>query len=139
MFILVSLRKVTLKQADVVYGVTMQREGLSEMIANFDVSRISDEDERRAVEEAQKRVEEQLGGTAAEEPPEEEMRRAVEEETRRVSSRRPGAPGSGSVEEVVPRKRGGFPKKAKADGNGKKEGGDDAPEVTLAANPEGST
>lgn len=121
-FILVSLRKVTLKQADVVYGVTMQREGLSEMIANFDVTKISDEEERKAVEEAQKRVEEQLGATAAEEPPESELKPAVEE--------------------VVPRKRGGFRKKGEDGGQGasgedgkKKEKKGDAPsEVTLAAN-----
>ncbi|MBW3583045.1 MAG: hypothetical protein KY455_08100, partial [Euryarchaeota archaeon] len=41
-FIVVSLRKVTLKQADHIYGVTMQRVGVSEMVGNFDIDRIDE-------------------------------------------------------------------------------------------------
>jgi chromosome segregation protein len=35
-FIMVSLRKIALKEADHVYGVTMQDTGISDMIGNVD-------------------------------------------------------------------------------------------------------
>ena len=35
-FIMVSLRKIALKEADHVYGVTMQDTGISDMIGNID-------------------------------------------------------------------------------------------------------
>ena len=35
-FIMVSLRKIALKEADHVYGVTMQETGVSDMIGNVD-------------------------------------------------------------------------------------------------------
>lgn len=43
-FIVVSLRKVTLRQADHIYGVTMQKVGLSEIVGNFDISQLRDAD-----------------------------------------------------------------------------------------------
>ncbi|PKK85686.1 MAG: chromosome segregation protein SMC [Thermoplasmata archaeon HGW-Thermoplasmata-1] len=42
-FIMVSLRKISLKAADHVYGVTMQIGGLSEMIGNVDIRTVGDE------------------------------------------------------------------------------------------------
>jgi chromosome segregation protein len=44
-FIVVSLRKVTLKQADHIYGVTMQRVGLSQIVGDYDVARLRDPDD----------------------------------------------------------------------------------------------
>lgn len=44
-FIIVSLRKVTLKESDHIYGVTMAGNGLSQMIANFDFNRLNDQGE----------------------------------------------------------------------------------------------
>lgn len=43
-FIVVSLRKITLKEASHIYGVTQQQPGLSEIIANFDIDTLRDED-----------------------------------------------------------------------------------------------
>lgn len=43
-FIVVSLRKITLKEADRIYGVTQQVPGQSEMIANFDLGNLRDAD-----------------------------------------------------------------------------------------------
>jgi chromosome segregation protein len=43
-FIVVSLRKITLKEASHIYGVTQQQAGLSEIIANFDIDTLRDED-----------------------------------------------------------------------------------------------
>jgi chromosome segregation protein len=43
-FIVVSLRKITLKEASHIYGVTQQQPGLSEIIANFDIDTMRDED-----------------------------------------------------------------------------------------------
>lgn len=43
-FIVVSLRKITLKEASHIYGVTQQQPGLSEIIANFDIDTLKDED-----------------------------------------------------------------------------------------------
>jgi len=42
-FIVVSLRKVTLKEASHIYGVTQQTPGQSEIIANFDLHQVPDE------------------------------------------------------------------------------------------------
>ncbi len=42
-FIVVSLRKITLKEASHVYGVTQQTAGMSEIIANFDIDTLRDE------------------------------------------------------------------------------------------------
>ena len=39
-FIMVSLRKVALKEANYVYGVTMRDTGVSEMIGNIDPSSV---------------------------------------------------------------------------------------------------
>ncbi|MBI4392492.1 MAG: chromosome segregation protein SMC [Euryarchaeota archaeon] len=50
-FIMVSLRKCTLQQADHVYGVTMTASGLSQVIGEVKVSELSDEPERSATEE----------------------------------------------------------------------------------------
>ena len=44
-FIMVSLRKVALKEANYVYGVTMQDTGISEMIGNIDPSTVSHDGE----------------------------------------------------------------------------------------------
>ncbi len=44
-FIVISLRKVTLKESDHLYGVTTAGNGLSQMIANFDISLISEQGE----------------------------------------------------------------------------------------------
>ena len=41
---MVSLRKITLKEASHIYGVTQQSPGLSEIIANFDIDTLRDED-----------------------------------------------------------------------------------------------
>lgn len=43
-FIVVSLRRVTLKQADHIYGVTMQRIGLSQIVGDYEVERLRDGD-----------------------------------------------------------------------------------------------
>lgn len=43
-FIVVSLRKITLKEASHIYGVTQQQPGVSEIIANFDIDTLKDED-----------------------------------------------------------------------------------------------
>lgn len=43
-FIVVSLRKITLKEASHIYGVTQQQPGLSEIIANFDIDTLPDAD-----------------------------------------------------------------------------------------------
>ncbi len=43
-FIVVSLRKITLKEASHIYGVTQQQPGLSEIIANFDIDTLPDSD-----------------------------------------------------------------------------------------------
>ncbi|MEK6976053.1 MAG: chromosome segregation protein SMC [Candidatus Thermoplasmatota archaeon] len=43
-FIVVSLRKITLKEASHIYGVTQQQPGLSEIIANFDIDTLKDDD-----------------------------------------------------------------------------------------------
>lgn len=45
-FIIVSLRKVTLKEADHVYGVTMMDNGLSEIVGEVRISELADEPER---------------------------------------------------------------------------------------------
>lgn len=42
-FIVVSLRKITLKEASHIYGVTQQSPGLSEIIAHFDIDTLRDE------------------------------------------------------------------------------------------------
>jgi chromosome segregation protein len=47
-FIVVSLRKITLKEAERIYGVTQQIPGQSEMIANFDLGNMR---EQKAVDE----------------------------------------------------------------------------------------
>jgi chromosome segregation protein len=47
-FIVVSLRKITLKEASHIYGVTQQQPGLSEIIANFDIDTLRDEDKPKA-------------------------------------------------------------------------------------------
>ena len=44
-FIVVSLRKVTLKEADHIYGVTQAGNGLSQMIANFDINLVNEKGE----------------------------------------------------------------------------------------------
>ncbi len=44
-FICVSLRKVTLKEASHIYGVTQAGNGLSQMIANFDINLVSEKGE----------------------------------------------------------------------------------------------
>lgn len=44
-FIIVSLRKVTLKEADHVYGVTMNQPGLSEVVGNVHLDQVSEEGE----------------------------------------------------------------------------------------------
>lgn len=46
-FIVVSLRKITLKEANHLYGVTQQRPGESEIIANFDIDLVKEEDRKR--------------------------------------------------------------------------------------------
>ncbi|MEA3190442.1 MAG: chromosome segregation protein [Thermoplasmata archaeon] len=43
-FIVVSLRKITLKEASHIYGVTQQSPGQSEIIAHFDIDTLRDED-----------------------------------------------------------------------------------------------
>jgi chromosome segregation protein len=43
-FIVVSLRKITLKEASHIYGVTQQAPGLSEIIAHFDIDTLRDEE-----------------------------------------------------------------------------------------------
>ncbi len=43
-FIVVSLRKITLKEANDIFGVTQSRPGLSEMIAHFDIGRMRDDE-----------------------------------------------------------------------------------------------
>ena len=44
-FIMVSLRKITLKEANHVYGVTMQDDGVSDMIGNIDPEAVGQEGE----------------------------------------------------------------------------------------------
>jgi hypothetical protein len=44
-FICVSLRKVTLKEASHIYGVTQAGNGLSQMIANFDINLVNEKGE----------------------------------------------------------------------------------------------
>jgi chromosome segregation protein len=44
-FIVVSLRKVTLKEANHIYGVTQAGNGLSQMIANFDINLVNEKGE----------------------------------------------------------------------------------------------
>lgn len=44
-FIMVSLRKVTLKEADHIYGVTMAQNTLSQMVANFDINLVNEKGE----------------------------------------------------------------------------------------------
>ena len=44
-FLMISLRKVTLKEADHIFGVTMAGDGLSQMIANFDINLVNEEGE----------------------------------------------------------------------------------------------
>lgn len=44
-FIMISLRKVTLKEADHLYGVTMAGNGLSQMVGNFDINLITEQGE----------------------------------------------------------------------------------------------
>src|ERR1051326_7111163 len=43
-FIVVSLRKITLKEASHIYGVTQQAPGISEIIAHFDIDTLRDEE-----------------------------------------------------------------------------------------------
>ena len=47
-FIMVSLRKVALKEANHVYGVTMRDTGISDMIGNIDPSSVSSKGEFEA-------------------------------------------------------------------------------------------
>ena len=47
-FIIVSLRKVALKEANHVYGVTMRDTGVSEMIGNIDPETVSPKGEFKA-------------------------------------------------------------------------------------------
>jgi chromosome segregation protein len=47
-FIVVSLRKITLRQASHIYGVTQQEAGQSEIIAHFDLDTLPDEDQKAA-------------------------------------------------------------------------------------------
>jgi chromosome segregation ATPase len=42
-FIVVSLRKITLKEAEHVYGVTMMDNGLSEIVGEVRISELADE------------------------------------------------------------------------------------------------
>jgi hypothetical protein len=42
-FIMVSLRKIALKEANHVYGVTMRETGISEMIGNIDPANVGPE------------------------------------------------------------------------------------------------
>ena len=51
-FIVVSLRKITLKEASHIYGVTQQSPGLSEIIANFDIDTLPDADKAGTVDGA---------------------------------------------------------------------------------------
>ena len=44
-FIMVSLRKIALKEADHVYGVTMQDTGISDMIGNIDPNSVGPQGE----------------------------------------------------------------------------------------------
>jgi chromosome segregation protein len=44
-FVVISLRKVTLKEADHIYGVTMAGNGLSQVIGNFDFNQITEQGE----------------------------------------------------------------------------------------------
>lgn len=46
-FIVVSLRKITLKEASHIYGVTQQTPGQSEIIANFDIDTLRDEESNK--------------------------------------------------------------------------------------------
>jgi ABC-type multidrug transport system ATPase subunit len=46
-FIVVSLRKITLKEASHIYGVTQQQPGMSEIIANFDIDTLRDEESNK--------------------------------------------------------------------------------------------
>ncbi|MHB8606122.1 MAG: chromosome segregation protein SMC [Thermoplasmatota archaeon] len=55
-FIVVSLRKVTLKEADHVYGVTMLETGLSEVVGEVRISEIVDESERAETKSVKKAV-----------------------------------------------------------------------------------
>lgn len=54
-FIQVSLRKITLKEASYLYGVTQSVPGMSEVIANFDLEQLDDTDDDTPLEE-QKQV-----------------------------------------------------------------------------------
>ena len=49
-FITVSLRKVVLKEADQIYGVTMQETGISQMIANIDPESVGPKGEIHSTE-----------------------------------------------------------------------------------------
>ncbi len=49
-FIVVSLRKITLKEADDIFGVTQSQPGLSEMISHFDIGRMRDDDSGEPVD-----------------------------------------------------------------------------------------
>jgi chromosome segregation protein len=49
-FIVVSLRKVTLKEAAHIYGVTQQTLGQSEIIANFDINQLPDAPEKNGAD-----------------------------------------------------------------------------------------
>lgn len=44
-FVMISLRKVTLKEADHVYGATIQRNGITDIIGNINISTISEKGE----------------------------------------------------------------------------------------------
>jgi len=46
-FIVVSLRKITLKEASHIYGVTQQKPGQSEIIAHFDLDTLRDEESQK--------------------------------------------------------------------------------------------
>jgi chromosome segregation protein len=55
-FVEISLRKVTLKEAEHVYGITMQKEGVSEIVGNVNIKDIKDVDAATATVTVEKTV-----------------------------------------------------------------------------------
>ncbi|UCE73780.1 MAG: AAA family ATPase, partial [Methanomassiliicoccales archaeon] len=79
-FVMVSLRKVTLKEADCIYGVTMRADSISDVVGNVSLHDVSLEIPQLAEEEGQTEVDEVDSlSDSKESMPEEKVQEIVEE------------------------------------------------------------
>ena len=67
-FVMISLRKVTLKEADHVYGATIQRNGITDIIGNINISTISEKGELLKTPPAGDAVANAISSTATQPP-----------------------------------------------------------------------